>query len=276
MDRNDYTDPICPFDFDQYRPAPGDFRSSGAIPIREIIQQLDRLYAREEFEKAGEHLFSWMEEARRRGDKKGELSILNELLGYLRQYGAMEEEDEVISRTRELMQEVDLGSSDTAGTILLNIGTALSASGKPREALLSYSDAFRSWGTILDPADERFAALFNNMAGAYEASGETEYAKTYYLRAIYILENKGACPDLAVSYVNLAKLLFDCGEEEETVKKNVMRALQILLEEAKEKNAYFAYTCRKLQDPLLYMGYFRESNRLRKEADEFYERSRES
>lgn len=274
MERFDYTDPICPFNTDEYATTPEEAASSGVVSISEIIQRLDRLYAREDLEKAGQLLKTSLAEARRLGDKRGELSLLNELLGYHRQYGNMAEEETTIADTKRLLTELDLGENDTAGTILINIGTAQCASGHPEEALLSYSDACRSWGKLLPADHPKFAVLYNNMAGACEASGDNEQAKLYYRKAITILQKAGPQPDTAVSLINLARLLRSEAAEDTAADDCVKEALKLLQNSGLVKDAYYAHTCRKCQEPLLYLGYFRAARELREEADAIYGRNR--
>ena len=50
-------------------------RHQRRIPMREIIEECDRLFNTEKPFELGEHLRKWREEARRIGDREGELGI---------------------------------------------------------------------------------------------------------------------------------------------------------------------------------------------------------
>ena len=54
------------------------------IPLEAIIARSDELFNAEQSSAVGEHLRFWLKEAREMGDKSGELSLLNELMGHYR------------------------------------------------------------------------------------------------------------------------------------------------------------------------------------------------
>ncbi len=55
-----------------------------AVNIEKFISELDSFFSREDIEGAGFCLLKWYGLAKENGDKKGELSILNEAAGYYR------------------------------------------------------------------------------------------------------------------------------------------------------------------------------------------------
>ncbi|GEM_PF-1417851 len=276
MDRTDYTDPICPCDTDFYKEpvAPEPIVGSGALAIEAVMAEYDSFLHTEQYEAAGQYLQKMRGTAKENNDLRSLLSIDNELLGYHRQYGNIADEDQTIAECRDLLSRIDMGKGPSAGMILLNIGTALCAAGRPADALLSYSDACRSWGTILAPRDVRWAGLFNNMAGAYEANGEPDFAEQYYNKALDVLRAGAPTPDLGLTYLNLAMLLHGQNAEDERIGAYVRMALDALQDTNLPHDAYYAHTARKCTDPLHYLGFFRAAKQMEREADAIYERIR--
>ena len=58
MDKNDYTDPACPFDFSQYT---GQARET--VPVRRVLDKEDSLLALNDYDGAAKLLRYWIREA---------------------------------------------------------------------------------------------------------------------------------------------------------------------------------------------------------------------
>ena len=154
------------------------------IPMQEVIAECDRLFNAEKMVELGEHLRKWREEARRLGDREGELGILSELMGHYRMLGDRERGMAAVRDGFTLLGKLGIAGSVTAGTILINGATALQAFGEIDESLNYYKDAFRCYAAHLDPNDWRFAGLLNNMAAAYAAKHDVKYAEAH-LRQVW-------------------------------------------------------------------------------------------
>lgn len=234
MDERDYMDPTCPFDMSQWQERGP--RAGKRIELRGYLARYDALMARGEKAAAGDVLRAALTEAEAADDRHSCLSLYSELMGYCRQAGLRDEGMAAIDSGLRLLRELGQEGTLTAGTILINAATALSAFGEHRRALGNFQEAFRCYGKSLPPADQRWAALMNNMAAVYEAVGERENAERYYRSALRV-QQQGGGADVAVTHVNLAQLLSSREEWE--------AALAALDEPTLIWDEYYAFTCRK-------------------------------
>ena len=51
------------------------------IPVRQVIEELDQILAKNQTEEAEKHLEYWLSKARKGNDRSGELTVLNEMMG---------------------------------------------------------------------------------------------------------------------------------------------------------------------------------------------------
>lgn len=241
MDRQDYREPACPFDSGMWRKTPP--AQGSVLDVRPLLARYDACMARGDTVQAGVVLDAALKDARACGDRRAELSILSEQMGYYRQAGAPERGIPAVEAGFSLLDELGLSGTVTAGTILINGATALSAYGQPVRALRYYEEAFRCYSAALAPDDSRFAALMNNMAAAYAASGQQEQAMRYYRGALRVLEHSGGSPDTAVTHVNLAQLYAET--DPAAAREELAQALASLDNPDLIWDGYYAYTCRK-------------------------------
>ena len=212
--------------------------------MEEITRRLDALMGRGEYGAAESLLTDALERARREGDGSAELSVCSELLGFYRMTGRAECLDPILTRTRELLEQVRI-SSFSRGTILINAATALAAFGRGREALPLYTQAERCYMAVLTPRDRAFAALYNNVGGCLEGMGDFPGAEREYKRALGILENYPHKPDRPVSDVNLAQLFAARDPADPRVGECLDRAMELLDDPELLWDGYYAHTARK-------------------------------
>lgn len=266
IDEFDWKEPRCPFDFDFYKEKPSD-KPTGHINVGEMISQIDRLYARGDAESAARVMEEYAEKAKKYGDINGELSAVNELLGNYRMNGKKEKGLAAAERCFELLKAAQIGGSVSAGTILINLATALCAFGENEKALRCYTDACRCYGANMPADDLRFAPLYNNMASVYEKNGDFGSAETYYKRAAEILSaHPGKSEnllDLAVSFINLAQLYQTLDPADERIAEYAEKAMEIFGREEIPHNYYYAHTAGKCAGAFGYLGYFAFENELK-------------
>lgn len=241
MDRRDYEEPACPFEPPQLPVPP--HGADGKTDLAPILARYDDLMARGEREAAGEVLTGALDSVRTAGDRYAELTILSELMGYYRQAGDPDRGIPAVEQGFALLDALGLGGTVTAGTILINGATALSACGRADRALRYYEEAFRCYGAKLAPSDLRFAALMNNMAAAYAETGNRERAISSYRGALKVLAQYPENPDAAVTHINLAQLY--AGTDEDAAREELRQALKKLDAPEIVWDTYYAYTCRK-------------------------------
>ena len=252
----------------------GDHAHARRIPMREIIEECDRLFNAEQPFELGEHLRKWRAEAQAIGDREGELGILSELMGHYRMQG---DRDRGLAAVRDgfaLLGKLGIGGSVSAGTILINGATALQAFGEIDEALDYYKEAFRCYGAHLDPNDWRFAGLLNNMAAAYAAKHDTRYAEAYYRKALDVLKACGNLMDAAVTHVNLAQMYAaESGPDDPRITAELDLAVACFDDPAAVHDGYYAHTCRKCASAFGPLGRPEFEAELNRRADDYYERA---
>jgi len=234
--------------------------------VDEITRRADALMGRGEWKEAEALLVYAREAAARNGDARTELSLCSELLGFYRMGGIPEGFGPIWERALELLEAVRPGPV-SRGTILVNGATGLAAFGRAEEALPFYQEAWGCFLRSLPAADFRFAALFNNMAAAFQACGAMDRAEEHIRMAVGVLEKLPHHPDMATSYVNLAQLYAGQDRTDPRVEACLDRAMAALDDPEMIWDGYYAHTVRKCA------GGFRDLGRPA-EADELEERAK--
>ena len=217
------------------------------IPLDRVIAKCDHLFNSGKTAEVGSHLRYWLNEAKMLGDRRGELTVLSELMGHYRMSNDPDKGLAVIADGIKLLDELQLGECVSGGTILINAATALHSFGKYDEAEKLYFRAYRAYTLNLPENDVRFAGLFNNMASVYAVKGDIDTAEAYYLAALEILNDSGSPMDRAVSWINLAQL----GKDTENCCE---KAMAIFHDPAVPHDGYYAHTCLKCVPALRELG----------------------
>ena len=113
MEKYDYTDPACPFCTEQYEKEPQIRR----VPLDRILDKLDEHLSRDDGEGGKKLLLYWLDEARLGGDERGELSVLNELMGLCRNMGLEKEAFLYADAGVSLAEKTDMSDSVTGATV---------------------------------------------------------------------------------------------------------------------------------------------------------------
>lgn len=239
------------------------------IPLEAIIARSDELFNAEQSSAVGEHLRFWLKEAREMGDKSGELSLLNELIGHYRMAHDELRGLESVRQAVSLAEALGVSRTLSAGTIFLNAATALHSFGKVAEALKLYEKCSAIYEEHLAPNDPLRAGLYNNMAAAFMEEGSFKAAENCYLQALDLLKEVQNICDAAVTCLNLAQLYRKQGEDQELVESMVMCAYDCFNAPGK-REGYYAHTCRKCAAGFGELGYPEIEKELNLRADEYY------
>ena len=271
MEREDYTDPQCPFCTDMFN------KNIRRIPVGRVIEKLDEYFSRNDYDGALRHLLYWLSEAEHEDDLNGVFTVKNELMGLYRKIGRM---DKAIGETEDvlkLLQTMGNENSISAATAYLNAGTAYKAYQNPQKSIEYFEKAKKLYEQNLDKYDSRMGGLYNNMALTLVDLGEFEKAYTCYDKAIDIMmRQKNGLLDCAISYLNLAN-----AKEAEKGLEIAEKEINTLLEKAQnalnsadnERDGYYAFVCEKCAPTFGYYGYFLYENDLKERARKIYERS---
>ena len=98
------------------------------VPIQRIIDRLESYMSRKDYEGAEKHLLYWLKEAKLGHDTRGELLICNELVGFFRKTDHREQAFKFGDQALNLVNELGLEGSISAGTTYINVATSRGAS----------------------------------------------------------------------------------------------------------------------------------------------------
>ena len=257
---------------------PNDKRANAErIPIRHVIDRLDRALARGDYAEGMRLIDYWIKEARALGDENGELSIESERMGLSRRVNDREKGLSAVARGLELLDKSGLADTPSGATILINAATTKKHFGDAAGALPLYRRAEEVYLTRLDPGDERLGGLYNNYASALAETGDRATAEEYYLRALSVMRNRGAegRTGVAVTEVNLADF-YAAGNDpdrEEKIKKALDAAWAALDAPDTPRDGEYAFVASKCAPAFSYYGWFFAASELEKRMKEIHERN---
>ena len=242
------------------------------VPIMRIMQKLDELFDKNDLKGVGALLEYWDREARILNDYRGLLEILNEEIGYFRRTGEKERALNAVNEAFSLIDSLELGKSETAGTVYLNGATTMKAFGETASAMQYYHKAKEIYDLVLPPDDYKIAAYYNNVSSAYQELGDIENAECACFAAIEILEKSDRYSgEIAVTHVNLAHMYYDADNFDERVYEHMEKAWELLDSEKNIHDGNFAFLCSKCYPSFGYFGYFEYEKQLRALVEKIYE-----
>ena len=247
------------------------------IPIRHVVDKLDRALARGDYAEGMRLLDYWTREARALGDEDGELSVTSELLGLSRRVNDREKGLAAIDRALELLEKSGLADTVSGATILLNASTTKKHFGDPEGAIPLYRQAEAVYLARLSPDDERLGGLYNNFASSLSETGDRKTAEAYYEKALAVMEKNGAAGLLgvAVTSVNLADFYAagDEPEKDEKIGATLERAWAALESPDAPRDGEYAFVASKCAPAFSYYGWFFAAAELEKRVKEIHERN---
>lgn len=245
---------------------------SSHIPVSRVINKLDSFFSVNDMSGAGEHLLYWRNEAKAAGDLSGELTVVNEQLGYYRKIGDRQSGLEAVSRSLELVGILKTEHEVSGATVILNAATTLKAFGKAEEAMELYNRAYAVYSENLPENDPKMGGFYNNKALALVDLGRYEEAEICYKAALGIMSQaKGGLADLAVTYVNMAHLYDTWFENSEEKSVECLNEAEAILNKPEIiRDSYYAYVCSKCAPSFDYFGFFIFAAELRERSEKIY------
>lgn len=270
------------------------------VPQRRIIDKMDEYMSRRDYNGAERHLLYWLEEAKLGGDLQGQLMLRNELVGHYRKTGQKEPAMESAAKALDLLRELDMENTITAGTTYVNIATACGAFGDHERAIRLFEKARAAYESSSQTETQLLGGLYNNMALTCTELGRCEEALALYEKAADLM---GRVPDgeleQAITYLNMAntvevQLGLEAGEQQ--VNALVERAeelleakgeellgkgeaaltdgtdLRAMKQEERARLGYYAFVCEKCAPTFAYYGYFMTAESLTERSEELVKR----
>ena len=265
LNKEDYEEPACLLDMDRSSERP-----ALSVPVGRIVEKLDEYLSHDDWAGAGRHLNYWLAEAKAGGDRRGELAIRNEMMGYYRKSGKEAEARESMKEALRLLDALGMRGNIIAGTTWVNAATVCKTFGHADEALPYFELARVLYEKELPEDDGRLGGLYNNMALALADLRRYTEAEALYRKALETMKKvPGSELEQAVTWLNLADLVHEQNEDAD-VNEMLETAETLLKTESLPRNGYYAYVCRSCAPGFDYYGWFMTAKELREAAEKIY------
>ncbi len=247
-------------------------RAVRKIPIERFLERLDDCFAHNDLPGAGRLIDFWYAEAEQIDDRRGRLSVLNEMLGFYRRTNDREKGLWAVQQSVTQVESLGLSESVSGATILLNAATTLKAFDQPKEALPLYESVGTVYRRYLKPDDSLMGGYYNNYALTLCDLGRFEEALSFYQQALEIMQQTPAgLADCAVTYVNAAHLYEAWkGSLAPEIVEMLTKADACLEDERLPRNSYYAFVCTKCAPSFDYFGFFVRAKELTERAASIY------
>ncbi len=271
--KEDYVEPNCVLCGEPYGAAP----KIRSIPQQRIIEKMDEYMSRRDYSGAERHLLYWLEEAKLGKDKRGELMLRNELTGHYRKTGEKDKSLENASLALQLLKELDMEDTISAGTSYVNAATAHQAFGMPKAALSLFEKAKAVYENASGTRPELLGGLYNNMALTEAALGNYRAADDLWQKA---MKEMGQLPngvlEQAITCLNMANAAEDeygLTEAEPRIFELLDKAEELLETPGIPHDGYYAFVCEKCAPTFSYYGYFVTAEKLGQISAEIYRKN---
>ena len=247
------------------------------IPVRRIIEKMDEYMSRLDYAGAQRHLDYWLAEARMLGDRRGELTVLNELIGHSRKTNQREQAERCAAEALALLDELSLDDGATVGTTCVNIGTAAYVFGDYECSMAMFRRAEAAYRQAADTDAKLMGGLYNNMGLTLTALSHWDEAMDAYSRAVGWMEKvPGGALEQAETCLNMANTLeyqFGAVEAERRICELLDRAEALLDRPDLPRDGYYAYVLDHCAPTFERYGYFLTADKLKKWTKSYYERT---
>lgn len=235
------------------------------IDVTRFINKLDDHLARNDMKGAKECLSFWESEARRVGDDRGLLTVLNESVGFFRRASKKDRALNYMEECLSLIDKLGLSESISGATVFINSATTMSFFGQEEEALKLYDRAALCFVKAGMTESYEYASLLNNKAATLYGLLRYDEAKKDWLEAIDILKKTGFHDgEIAISLLMLAHLTFDIDDTAyEKVESLLDEAWEYLNSDNQPKDKRYAEVLRKCVPSFEYFKRPMEANALR-------------
>lgn len=228
--------------------------------MEQILQELDRLFATYQTDKVEGFLENAMAEAEAAGDDNSLITLLNEMIGYLRDVSRYEKCCAYCDKLLSVLSRNQLQGSIPYATSLLNIANAYRAAGKLEESMTNFKAVTLIYQSQLDDNDFRFASLYNNMSLLYQEMGDFEEACACLEKALSIVSGyPDARSETAVTHTNLAVSLLKLCRYEEAM--GHLRAAFSIFEMDEQKDFHYSGALSAMGEAQYLAGNFEEAER---------------
>ena len=157
------------------------------VPQRRIVDKMNEYMSRRDYAGAERHLLYWLAEAELGRDLQGQLMLRNEMVGHYRKTAQREKAMESAGKALELLRELGMEDSISAGTTYVNIATACNAFGEYERSLELFEKARAAYEDSSYVEPQLLGGLYNNMALTCTALSKYDEALALYEKAVLVM-----------------------------------------------------------------------------------------
>ena len=185
--------------------------------VQQILEGLEALFAKQDIQAVEPYLTKQLEQAYSEPDYGACITIMNEMIGFFRDTSQYQKSLDYSEQVLMLMQQMGYEGTLPYATTSLNVANALRAAGLHKESLDFYESIFPIYQENLDPNDERFASLYNNLSLLYQEMGDFESAAVCLRQALSIVSTGEDIIKVAITHSNLGATLLQLGKTEQAI-----------------------------------------------------------
>ena len=247
------------------------------IDMDRIKNKLDAHFGRKEFDQAERLINYWLVEAKNGDNKRAELELQNEYMGFCRKQGRRDDAILHAELAAEIVRELKMERTIGGATVYVNVGTVYKAFDNPNAAMSYFTKAKEVYEENLKDDDKLLAGLYNNMGLAAVDMKQYDAAENLYKQAINIMtKNKDGELDEAISRLNYADLLYakyktdpsdDYLKYGKQIEEEVETAWKLFNLDTTMRDDYYRFVCEKSAPSFGFYGYFVYEKELKKRAE---------
>ena len=185
--------------------------------VQQILEGLEALFAKQDIQAVEPYLTKQLEQAYSEPDYGACITIMNEMIGFFRDTSQYQKSLDYSEQVLMLMQQMGYEGTLPYATTSLNVANALRAAGLHKDSLAFYESIFPIYQENLDPNDERFASLYNNLSLLYQEMGDFESAAVCLRQALSIVSTGEDIIKVAITHSNLGATLLQLGKTEQAI-----------------------------------------------------------
>ena len=229
------------------------------MDTKELLDELDLLYEKRLYDEVENFLLSKIKESKEENDRRSEITLLNELMGFYRTSSRNKELIDLCDYTISLLKEIGLEGTVAYATSALNAATAYREVGKVDKSLQYYGEVLKTYKAALPEYDMRFASLYNNMSIACNEKKHYEEAFALLSKALAIVvKNEGTETEEATTYSNMAKCLMKMNKLQEA-SKYAKKSLAIFEKKSGQKDFHYSASLSAMGEIQFIQGNYEEA-----------------
>lgn len=207
------------------------------MDVQHILNGLDALFAKQDIQAVEPYLTQQLEQAYTEQDYNACITIINEMIGFFRDTSQYQKALDYSEQLLSLMQQMGYEGTLPYATSCLNVANALRAAGLHKKSLAYYESIFPIYQEYLEPNDERFASLYNNLSLLYQEMNDYKSAAVCLHQALNIVSAGEDRIKVAITHSNLGATLLQLGETKQAI-EHLNQSLAIF-NQSEEKDFHY-------------------------------------